>query len=197
MRRFRIGATVVVAIGFIALLLSLLLPKPKMVWNAGARQRLTKALHLIARELVAKNKRKPGNKIDLQDFTPRSVEHKGDLRGKDTILLVKKHGVLCNWRENGNFVEVLFYPIALSKNITLGAHLDKKPMPQIVMVPVDKLDRETLPNLHGCENVAEADMQECQLRRMKELFSKHGITYAAALMSDKSVEYIPIDELGQ
>ena len=64
------------------------------------------------------------------------------------------------------------------------------------MVPLDEEDVETLPNLSGCRNIAADRIWECQFRRMKELFSKHGIEYAITLRSDGSVRALPIDDLG-
>ena len=68
---------------------------------------------------------------------------------------------------------------------------------QIVMVPVDQIDRKSLPNLHGCGNTTAEKTRVCQLRRMKELFSTYGIDYAATLMSDGSVVYSQMDDLGK
>ena len=96
---------------------------------------------------------------------------------------------------NGAYEEVFFYPIATSSRIKIEPQSNAEPTPQILMVPVDWIDRETLPNLYNCRSTTTERLRECQLRRIKELFSKHGIEFAATLMSDGSVVYIRVDDL--
>ena len=194
-RHVKIGLTILLGISFLGIVAMLLLPEPKAAWNDGARERLSYALKAIGCKLIAMDNRARLRKLDPEDFIPRSVEHKVESHPRNGKLLAEQHGVSVRWRRNGAYQKLLFYPVAVSQEVVIESRSKLEPTPQIVMVPVDDEDAETLPNLSGCQDVTAKRICECQFRRMKALFSKHGIEYAITLLSDGSVRALPVDDL--
>jgi hypothetical protein len=189
------GLAIVWGVACLGIVAMLLLSQPKVAWNAGARERLFGALNAIACDLRVKDDGVGSSKLDSRDFIPRSMEHRVESTPRNGKVLVEQHGVSMQWRRNGAYEGLLFYPVAVSQEVAIEPQSNAEPTPQIVMVPVDEEDVETLPNLSGCRDVTAERICECQFRRMKLLFSKHGIEYAIMLMSDGSVRALPVDDL--
>jgi hypothetical protein len=192
-----IASAVVVGITCLALAALLLSPEPQAAWNSGARDRLSEALKAIGYNLYLAqgNERDGPHKLDARDFIPRSREQKVDPLRPNGRSLVEQHGVSVRWRQNRVWKTLLFYPIALSQKIVIEPQSNAEPTPQVVMVPIDEEDIETLPNLSGCQDVNAKTVCQCQFHRMKVLFSEHGIEYAITLRSDGSAWALPVDEL--
>jgi hypothetical protein len=184
---YRCNAAITLTLVLLAALGALLLQKPKMAWNAGSRERLSEALRMIGTGLWE-------GRVSAQDFMPRSIEDRGD-PSLDANELADKHGVVCNWYQDGDFEKILFYPMAISHQIVIQPHSKVEARPQILMVPLDVSDRGSLPNLRGCTNAAAKALWDCQMREIRERFFAHGIAYAATLMSDGCVIYTRVDDV--
>lgn len=192
-RRVAVGLVVVVA--FSTVLAIVFLGGPRASWNAGARERLSDALRTIAYRLVDVREGDLRECLDPWDFTPRSAADGALAPPADPDQLAARHGVTVRWYRDGRLQSLFFYPIAIVAEIIVDPHSDATPSPQVVMVPLEPIDRGTVPNLHGCMNCSAERLQECQLQRIRSLFALHGIDYAAAILSDGSVRYVAVDEL--
>ncbi|MBN1394710.1 MAG: hypothetical protein JW959_06775 [Pirellulales bacterium] len=168
----RIGVDIFVVVVIGAILAALLLPEPQCAWNSGSHERLRNSLRAICQCLISEN---PHDKIDPLDFTPYYSDSESQGEAHDAKRLIEQHGVRVKWHQSGAWSDVLFYPIALSDKIVIDSATSDCPTPQIVMVPVERMDEETLPNLHGCTDLTAEEKRICQLRRMKALFSARGI----------------------
>jgi len=195
-RYFTGGLAALVTIAITAIIVKMmLLPEPEIAWNSGARERLAEALKAIASNLHAPDDGAAGSRFDPQEFIAQNMEQQVEPVSHNGRELVEKHGVTLRWRGNGVYQDVLFYPLAISNKVALEPHTDVRPTPEIVMVPVEDKDIETLPILYGCANSNANAQRECQLRRLKSLFLQQGIADAAVLMSDGTVLHIPVDNL--
>jgi len=187
--------TLLVVIGLSVILSALLLPKPYIAWNSGARERLSKSLRTIGTELIIDNEDPTLHSVDPLFFIARRIDNQIERPTHNANLLRERYGVSLNWYRNGAYEEFFFCPIAISSKIVMEPESVAEPTPQIVMVPVDQVDKKTLPNLYGCDNISDERLQECQWGRIRELFSTHGMDYAATLMSDGSVVYVQVSDL--
>ena len=186
-------AIVAAALGALALMC---LSKPQIARDPDGPFKLCDALREIGHSLRASERNTAGERVDAEDFNPWRAAADRQRHEQDGRLRVKRHGVVAVWlSRDGALRKTLFYPIALAKEIVLEPPSGVEPTPQIVMVPVDEEDVETLPILSGCRGVAPDRMEECQRRRMKVLFSRHGIEYAATLRSDGSTLVLSVDDV--
>lgn len=90
---------------------------------------------------------------------------------------------------------VIFYPVAISPSVEMSLHAVSNPVPLLVMVPVDSSEMPTLPTMCDCVGVPDDELNDCQLRAMKNAFAKRKIDDAATLMSDGSVAYMSVNAI--
>ena len=175
---------IMIIIFVILLLAGILLPKPDVAWNSGARQTLAEALQDIGDKL---------GELNPRDFVCQKAVDDSGLYVVDGNELARKHGVELRWHDKNAYRNLHFYPIAISNKIDVTSDVNARVTPQLVMVPIDGVDRETLPILYGCEKAQ--GCEECQQKRIRELFHKYRLQYAAVLMSNNTVRFAPIDTL--
>lgn len=195
MRSWRLALVIVGVIGCAGVVTTILLAPAEYAPNAGSRERLGEALRVMGQKLWVAREAPGEQQPDLQDFIAlgmQRVEHQ-DREGE---ILAQRHGITLSWHQDEACEQILFYPLVISSEVCMDPQPTGEPSPQIVMVPVDPEDIETLPTLYGCTNASGRRLSQCQVLRMKALFAKHRIRYAAALMSDWSVVYVPVDRLG-
>lgn len=179
---------------YAALIAAIMLPEPRVAWNSGARERLGAALRAIERRITAGDANAFG-KLDVRDFVARNDDVQAQLPGRAGDVLAERFGVKVKWRRGGVYRELLFYPIALGDEVRIEPTSPGPAIPQIVMVPLDDADKQTLPHLYGCRPAAGTGNAERRLRRIKTLFETHGINDVATLMSDGGVVYHRADDL--
>ena len=167
--------------------------EPQVAWNSGARERLGEALRKIGRQFSETNASGVKGQLDPRDFMPHAVKDQAGFPAADGVARAKKHGLTVRWRERGRYRNVVFYPIAISREIVVSPHASTEPTPQIIMVPVEEADIPTLPTLYGCSNTK--DLEACQLRRIETLFTAQHMERAAVLLSDGTVLFVPIGDL--
>lgn len=195
-RRFLTVPEALLVIVILAILTALLLPQVQSTWNSGTHERMREKLMVIGQTLMMeRNSGLPTKTVDPRDFQFQSAEQPEPLPTAAPAMLAQRHGIKARWHRDGAFERILFYPIAVEAEIAIDPWSNAEPTPQMVMVPLDPIDVETLPRLYGCGGANSERLRERQLVRMKRLFSRHGIGDAATLLSDGSVRYILVDEL--
>lgn len=164
-----------VAVAIASCLVAILWSEPQVARNSGAREKLAHALQTIGRDLAVRQ-------------GPLAQNQTGR-----TFLL--QHDVSATWHGEQGYEPLVFKPFALAAEVELSSSSAEPPVPQIVLVPVDQHDDDSMPTLFVDQPLEDRDPPLRQWIQMHGLFQRFGVGDAATLMSDGSVRHIPTSEL--
>jgi hypothetical protein len=191
-RKKKITIAILWAVACLGAIVALLLPEVQSSGpNSATYGRLRHAVEEIRSSFVAASHGRTPFRFDPEDFIPRPKDRKGDDSVARSAVLVKQNGVSVRWYRKGGSERILFYPIAVTQEVVIEPESESVAVPQIVMVPVDRDDIGTLPNLSGCQDAPAETLFEWQFDRMRILFSEHSLNEAIVLMSDGSITWLP------
>lgn len=164
----------------------ILYSKSDVAWNSEARGHLAEAVRHIGIALKT-----PGRDLP---FIPTLEQ--SECSPHERTKWLSQYGVLLRWHDGDGYKETLFYPIALSSDIILEEDRVAPLSPQVVMVPIDRSDRLTVPFLSPCSDEVTIDeLEDCQKSQIEKRFRSKNIQDATTLMSDGSVRHLALQDL--